>query len=149
MKSKEERKERPFCTYFLEAFKPKRKLQLIRLLLPCSLLSCFCTTPPWVPLVRQAGEACGHPQNGICKCVKQSTVLVALSYRTLCDLMDCGPPGSSVHGIVQARILEWVAMPFSRTFPTLGLNPHLLYLLHWQVGSLPLVTPGKTQVVHS
>ena len=31
-----------------------------------------------------------------------------------CDLMDCGPPGSSVHGLLQARILEWVAIPFSR-----------------------------------
>ena len=33
---------------------------------------------------------------------------------TLCDPMDCSPPGSSVHGILQARILEWVATPFSR-----------------------------------
>ena len=33
---------------------------------------------------------------------------------TLCDPMDCSQPGSSVHGIFQARILEWVAMPFSR-----------------------------------
>ena len=33
---------------------------------------------------------------------------------TLCDPMDCSPPGSSVHGIHQARILEWVAIPFSR-----------------------------------
>ena len=33
---------------------------------------------------------------------------------TLCDPMDCCPPGSSVHGILQARILEWVAIPFSR-----------------------------------
>ena len=32
------------------------------------------------------------------------------SYRTLCDPVDCSPPGSSVHGILQARILEWVAM---------------------------------------
>ena len=31
-----------------------------------------------------------------------------------CDPMDCSPPGSSVHGILQARILEWVAIPFSR-----------------------------------
>ena len=31
-----------------------------------------------------------------------------------CDYMDCSPPGSSVHGILQARILEWVAIPFSR-----------------------------------
>ena len=33
---------------------------------------------------------------------------------TLCNCMDCGPPGFSVHGILQARILEWVAIPFSR-----------------------------------
>ena len=33
---------------------------------------------------------------------------------TLCDPMDCNSPGSSVHGILQARILEWVAMPSSR-----------------------------------
>ena len=33
---------------------------------------------------------------------------------TLCDPMDNTPPGSSVHGTLQARILEWVAMPFSR-----------------------------------
>ena len=36
-------------------------------------------------------------------------VKVAQSYPTLCDPMDCSPPGSSVHGIPQARILEWVA----------------------------------------
>ena len=41
--------------------------------------------------------------------------------------MDCSPPGSSVHGIFQARILEQVAISFSRgIFPTQGLNPHLL-----------------------
>ena len=39
--------------------------------------------------------------------------LPAKSCLTLCDPMDCSPPGSSVHGILQARILEWVAMPFS------------------------------------
>ena len=33
---------------------------------------------------------------------------------TLCDLTDYSPPGSSVHGILQARILEWAVMPFSR-----------------------------------
>ena len=40
-------------------------------------------------------------------------VIVAQSCPTLCDPMDCGLPGSSVHGILQAGILEWVAMPFS------------------------------------
>ena len=38
----------------------------------------------------------------------------AQSCLTLWDPMDCSPPGSSVHGILQARILEWVAMPPSR-----------------------------------
>ena len=39
---------------------------------------------------------------------------VPQSCLTLCDPMDCSPPGSSVHGILQARILEWVAISFSR-----------------------------------
>ena len=42
---------------------------------------------------------------------------------TLCDPVDCSPPGFSVHGILQARILEWVAMPFPRgIFPIQILN---------------------------
>ena len=40
-------------------------------------------------------------------------VLVAQSWLTLCDPMDCSPPGSSVHGILQARVLEWGAIAFS------------------------------------
>ena len=47
-------------------------------------------------------------------CVFEVKVLVDQSYLTLCDLMDRIPPGSSVHGILQARMLEWVAIPFSR-----------------------------------
>ena len=39
---------------------------------------------------------------------------VAQSCPTLCDPMDCSPPGSSIHGILQARTLEWVAISFSR-----------------------------------
>ena len=41
-------------------------------------------------------------------------VLVAQLCPTLFDPMDCNPPGSSVHGILQAKILEWVAISFSR-----------------------------------
>ena len=41
-------------------------------------------------------------------------VLCAQSCPTLCDPVDCSPPGSSVHAILQARIMEWVVMPFSR-----------------------------------
>ena len=41
-------------------------------------------------------------------------MLIAQSCQTLCDPMDCSPPGSSICGILQARILEWVAISFSR-----------------------------------
>ena len=41
-------------------------------------------------------------------------VVVTQLCQTLCNPMDCSPPGSSVHGILQARILEWVAVSFSR-----------------------------------
>ena len=41
-------------------------------------------------------------------------VLVAQSCLTLCDPMNCSPPGSSVHEILQARLLDWVAISFSR-----------------------------------
>ena len=40
-------------------------------------------------------------------------MFVAQSCLTLCDPMDCSPPGSSVHGILQARVLEWRAISFS------------------------------------
>ena len=44
-------------------------------------------------------------------------------YLTLCDPVDCILTGSSVHGILQARILEWVAMPSSGDFPNQGIDP--------------------------
>ena len=62
---------------------------------------------------------------------------------TLWDPMDCSLPGSLVHGILQAKILEWVAIPFSGMSLTQGSSLHLLGLLHWQAGSLPLVLNGK------
>ena len=43
----------------------------------------------------------------------QGQVLSCFSHVRLYDPMDCSPPGSSVHGILQAKILEWVAIPFS------------------------------------
>ena len=44
---------------------------------------------------------------------------------TLCDLMDCSPPGSSVYGILQARILEWVAKPLPGMENTSLMSPAL------------------------
>ena len=56
-------------------------------------------------------------------------VRVWVSCSTLCDPMDCTRLGSSVHGISEARILEWVAIPFSKpsAYSTLILQPSLLY----------------------
>ena len=68
----------------------------------------------------------------VCMC------LVTQSCPTFFEPVDYNPPGSSVHGMPQARILEWVAISFSRLFVTQGSNPHLLGLLHWQADYLPL-----------
>ena len=67
----------------------------------------------------------------------------------LCNLMDCSQPGSSVRGILQAKILQWVAIPFSRgIFLTQGSNLHLLCLLEWQAGSSLSEPPGKSKVIY-
>ena len=64
-------------------------------------------------------------------------VLVAQSCLTICNPMDYSLPGSSVHGILQARMLEWVAIPFSRGSSRPSRSPEL-----W-VDSLPFESPGK------
>ena len=55
-----------------------------------------------------------------CACVCAQSLQ---SRPTLCDLLDCNPPGSSVHGILQARILHWVAFPPSGDLPDPGIEP--------------------------
>ena len=52
--------------------------------------------------------------NNICEVLRDFEVIVAQLYLTLCDPVDCRLPDTSVHGISQARILEWVAIPFCR-----------------------------------
>ena len=56
-------------------------------------------------------------------------VLIVQSCPTLCDPMDCSLPSSSVHGILQARIWEWAAMPSSRDLPDPGIEPMSLAAL--------------------
>ena len=56
----------------------------------------------------------GFVANGILVPRMHVCIVVTQSCLTLCDPMDCSPPGSSVRGILQAGILEWVAIPFSR-----------------------------------
>ena len=63
---------------------------------------------------------------------------------TVCDPMDCSPPGSSVHGILQAKILKWVAGLPPGDPPNPGIQPtSKLHLLHWQADSLPLCHLGS------
>ena len=66
---------------------------------------------PWQSPGKNTGVGCHF----LLQCMKvKSESEVAQSCLTLSDPMDCSPPGASVHGILQARILEWVAMTSSR-----------------------------------
>ena len=68
---------------------------------------------PWDSPGKNTGVGCHF----LLQCMKvKSESEVAQSCPTLSDPMDCGPPGSSVHGIFQARVLEWGAIAFSE-FP--------------------------------
>ena len=74
---------------------------------------------------------------------------VAQLHPTLCYSMDCMLPGSSVHGIFQARILELGChFLLQGIFLTWGLNLHLLHLLHWQEDYLPLHHLGSLHSSH-
>ena len=65
---------------------------------------------PWDSLGKNTGVGC----HLLLQCMKvKSESEAAQSCPTLSDTMDCSPPGSSVHGIFQARVLEWGAIAFS------------------------------------
>ena len=66
----------------------------------------------------------------VCVCVCVCMHAHAQLCSTLCDPMDCSPLGSSVHGIFQARILEWVAICYSRGSFQPRDQTHILHLLH-------------------
>ena len=74
--------------------------------------------------------------------VKESEVVELC--QTLCNPMDCSLPGSSVHGIFQARILAWVAISFSRgsSQPRDQIRSSAL-----RADALPSETPGKPNLV--
>ena len=88
---------------------------------------------PWDYPGKYTGVGCHF----FLQCMKvKSESEVAQSCLTLSDLMDCGLPGSSIHGIFQARVLEWVATSFSyicmylvSTNPKLPIYPHPAYPL--------------------
>ena len=69
------------------------------------------------------GSSQGHLCACMCVCVCVCVCVYAQSCPTLCDPIDCRPPGSSVHGIFQARILEQVAISSSRDLPDPEVKP--------------------------
>ena len=62
----------------------------------------------------------------------------------LCDLMDCSPPGFSVHRILLTCILEWCPPPEDLSDLEIETASLSLSFQHWQAGSLPLAPPGKS-----
>ena len=78
-------------------------------------------------------------------CSRYRMCVCVLSRLTLCDPMDCSLPGSSVHGMFQVRILEWVAISSSRECS----RPRARTLVSWSPvlagSSLPKFPPGKTR----
>ena len=70
---------------------------------------------------------------------------------TFCHPLDCSPPGSSVHGVFQTRILEWVAIPFSRgsSPPRDQTGVSYIFCMGRWVDSLPLVPTEKLSIIYS
>ena len=79
----------------------------------------------------------GLPLGDLCKCA-----MSLQSCPTLCDSIVCSLPGSSVHGILQPRTLEWVAAPFSMDLPDPGIKPMSPAAPALQTDSLPLSQQG-------
>ena len=73
-------------------------------------------------------------------------VLVTQSYPSLCNPMECSPPGFSVHGILQARILEWVAISFSVNIKDCGIVS--LGDVWWGFGEVIQVRERSEQRMH-
>ena len=84
------------------------------------------------PILARNQEASSH------QLVRQPAYLWFLS-ECSCNPMDCSPPGSSVHGILQARILEWVAMPSSRGSSQPGIELTSPESLALKADSLPRI----------
>ena len=81
---------------------------------------------PWDSPGKNTGVGCHF----LLQCMKvKGESEVSQLCPTLSDPMDCSPPGSSVHGICQARVLAWGAIAFSVYFPDQGSNPGPL---HWE-----------------
>ena len=79
-------------------------------------------------------------------CVHAMSLQVCLTLR---DPVDCSPPGSSVHGILQARILKWVAMPPLGDLPDPRTKPTCLMSPTLAGGFFTTRPPGKPPIMYS
>ena len=96
---------------------------------------------PWDSPGKIIGEGCHF----LLQCMKvKSESEVTQLYPTLSDPMDCSLPGSSVHGIFQARILEWAAIAFSRIYVYIELIHFVVQ--HYKVIYLNLKKERKKKV---
>ena len=129
-----------------------------RILVPCELRSGkdgMMSTSKWpciYPLQSHTCRKCSRTGNldfdlvyggGIVSRLAAAATKPLLSYPTLCDPVDGSPPGSSVPGILQARILEWVAISFSRGSSQPRGQTHVSWngrkvLYHWATREAPL-----------
>ena len=108
----------------------------------------------WLPCPGPGHRACVVILPIYCNCVHACMRVKSLQLcPTFCDPMDCSPPSSSVHGILQARILEWVAMSFSKEFcpycfiKTKQWEAGIKSIKHYKRGEdrCPQVRPGKVR----
>ena len=88
---------------------------------------------------------CVHVPRLLCVCV---CVLNHFSCVSLCNPMDCSPPGSSVHGTLQARILEWAAVPSSRESSQPGVKPMSLTSLALAGGFFTTSATWDAKMLH-
>ena len=94
---------------------------------------------PWDSPGKNTGVGCHF----LLQCMNvKSESEVAQSCRTLSDPMDCSPPGSSVHGIFQARVLEWVALLTLNSREGTQLHPSTEY---WIKDLLSMAPPIRTR----
>ena len=103
--------------------------QVLWALLPTPLTAGSSSSPPPSPTRGHHLASCLHACTSLQSCL------------TLCDRVDWSPPGSSVRGILQARVLQWVPCP-PGDLPDPGIKARISCLLHWQVTSLPLSRQG-------
>ena len=112
------------------------------------IFSRICLTPFWqgnllLHYRRVKGEVGFTAPFCVCVCVCVHVHMFTQSCLTLCNLMDCSPPGSSVHGIFQERILERVAISYSRGSSRSRDWTWVSCISYWQADSLPLAPPAK------